>query len=433
MNEKKVVLIGKIGKSIKFSNFDINTGGDAPIIFFSSISRMNPEWDFYFIGPNDLKKLSDDQYSYLFPNRNVYSAFVRDNNVDDIYEGIPKFFKDKGITPDFGIFFNGIVSNVNVPHFLKKDDGEYYRVLESFKGYAGPYIYTLNNMGTPYYLLAEDPRYITVNAKDLINHARFIFSQANGEFETCKHIKSLTDLSLVPGEKIKAIYSGIEKIFMMGLPTDWKERIDINRKLSSTGNKFIVLSNGHGCNRINHPNGNASRFDGYNKWILQNFKGTEYENTMIYGKWEDHFYEECPHIQDRKLITLTDEIADAKYSFVYSIIPGFVTVKAWEMITIGLIPFLHPEYDKDNLLKLPEYLYVKTPKELLEKVRYLDTHPDEYVNLLNECINRIRPSWLNGAALNNFIFTKIGEDLGFTYEKKQGVDSILDRFKKTIF
>ena len=38
MNEKKIVLNGKIGKAIKFANFDINTGGDAPIIFFSSIS-----------------------------------------------------------------------------------------------------------------------------------------------------------------------------------------------------------------------------------------------------------------------------------------------------------------------------------------------------------------------------------------------------------
>lgn len=432
MNTKKVVLIGKIGKAIKFANFDINVGGDAPIIFFSAISRMNPEWDFYFIGPNDLKKLNDEQYAYMFPNRNVYSAFSRDNSIDDIFEGIPRFFKENNIVPDFGIFFNGMCSNVNVPHFLKKDDGEYYRVLESYKGYAGPYIYTLNNLGTPYYMISEDPRYITINAKDLYNRERLIFTQTNGEFDTYKHINDPEHLHDFYVSKIKGIYSGVEKIFMMGLPKDWKERIDINRKLNSK-NKFIVLSNGHGCSRINHPDSNSTRFKGYNEWILQNFKGTEYENTKIYGKWDEQFYKDYPQIEDRKLIDLTEEIADAKYSFVYSIIPGFVTVKAWEMITIGLIPFLHPEYDKDNLLKLPEFVYVKTPKELLEKIQWLDANPDEYVKLLNECINKIRPAWIDGSALNNFIFSKIGEDLGFTYEKKQGVEAIFDRFKKTIF
>ena len=251
-------------------------------------------------------------------------------------------------------------------------------------------------------------------------------------FDTYKHIPDAEHLHTFNVTKVKGIYSGVEKIFMMGLPKDWKERIDIERKLNSK-NKFIVLSNGHGCARINHPDSNSTRFNGYNKWILENFKGTEYENTKIYGKWDEKFYEDYPQIEDRKLIDLTEEIADAKYSFVYSIIPGFVTVKAWEMITIGLIPFLHPEYDKDNLLKLPEFVYVKTPQELLEKVRFLDANPEEYVKLLNECINKIRSSWIDGSALNNFIFNKIGEDLGFTYEKKQGVEAIFDRFKKTIF
>ena len=432
MNEKKVVLIGKIGKCIKFSNFDINTGGDAPIIFYSSISRMNPNWDFYFIGPNDIKKMTKEQYEYLFPNKNVFSAFSRDNNTFELYEGIPKFFEDNNIVPDFGLFFNGMCGSSNRKNFNRKPDGTYCQILESFVGYAGPYIYTLDKLGTPFYLLSEDPRYITINARDLYNRERLVFSQTNGVFETAKHAKSETDPTTTT-TKVNCIYSGIEKIFMMGLPADWKERIDIDRKLKSTHNKFIVLSNGHGCKKINHPDTNATRFDGYNEWILKNFKDTEYADTKIYGKWKDEYYEKYPQIEDKKLIDLQDEIANAKYSFVYSIIPGFVTVKAWEMITIGLLPFLHPEYDKDNLLKLPEFLYVKTPKELVERARYLDEHPDEYVALLNECVNRIRPSWLNGAALNNFLFGKIGEDLGFTYEKQQGVDSILDRFKKTIF
>jgi len=432
MNSKKHVLIGKFGKTIKFENFDINTGGDAPIIFFSVISRMNPEWDFYFIGPNDLKKLTAEQYEFLFPNKNVYSAFSKGDDIDHKFDPIVQYFKDRDITPDFGIFFNGMVARANVPHFLKKADGNFYSPLICFENYAAPYINTLNVLGTPYYVLAEDPRYITVNAKDLCNRERFIFTQTNGEFTPPQFITSMTDWTLTT-KKIKGIYSGIEKIFMMGLPEDWKERIDINKKLNSKGNKFIVLSNGHACDRINNPGSTGTRFNGYNEWIIENFKNTEYADTKIYGKWEDEFYDKYPQIQNKKLIDLMDEIGEAKYSFVYSIIPGFVTVKAWEMITIGLIPFLHPEYDKDNLLKLPEFVYCKTPQDLLDKVRYLDAHPDEYVKLLNECIERIRPSWISGSALNNFIFSKIAEDLGFTYEKKEGVKQIFNRFNKKTF
>ena len=37
---EKNILIGKIGKSIKFKHLDIRTGGDACMIFYSSIARI---------------------------------------------------------------------------------------------------------------------------------------------------------------------------------------------------------------------------------------------------------------------------------------------------------------------------------------------------------------------------------------------------------
>lgn len=435
MNEKKNVIIGKIGKSVKFKNTVVSTGDDAPMIFYSAIARMNPNYDFYFIGPNDLKKLNDEEYNLLFPAHNVYSANIRDEKSDDWYHGIIDYFKEKNITPDFALVFNGMVSNVNIPNFLTKDDGTFYKPLYCFSNYAAPYIYVFNKFkDMPVFLISEDARYITINAKDLYNHPRLIFSQINGEFETYKHIKSDTDFTYVKGDKIKAIYAGMEKIFMMGLPEDWAKNIDIERKLKSTGNKFIVLSNGCGTAKINSAGNNSSRLPTYKKWIIDNFKGTPYENTKIYGSWDKEIYDQYPEIIDRKIYDLQDEIGDAKYTLCYSQVPGFVTIKVWECVCLGLIPFIHPDYDKYRLLGMPDYLYVESPEDLKKKIDELEANPDMYRKLMQECIDKFKPSWLSGRALNNYIFGTIADMLGFTYEKSEGMKDrlIFHRFEKQV-
>ena len=76
------ILIGKIGKAIKFKNLKINTGDDSSMILFSTMARMLPEHNFYFCGPNDLKKLSNEEYNYIFPNGNVHSIYVNPNRPD---------------------------------------------------------------------------------------------------------------------------------------------------------------------------------------------------------------------------------------------------------------------------------------------------------------------------------------------------------------
>jgi len=54
-------------------------------------------------------------------------------------------------------------------------------------------------------------------------------------------------------------------------------------------------------------------------------------------------------------------VRDTKYTVVNSIKPGFITCKPWEMIHMGIIPFLSPDYDKKKLLPLPEFLYLENP------------------------------------------------------------------------
>ena len=76
------ILIGKIGKAIKFKNLDLRKGGDSIIIFYSTLSRMFPEHNFYFGGPTQLDKLTKEEYNKIFPNGNVFSAYSKSGNKD---------------------------------------------------------------------------------------------------------------------------------------------------------------------------------------------------------------------------------------------------------------------------------------------------------------------------------------------------------------
>ena len=100
------------------------------------------------------------------------------------------------------------------------------------------------------------------------------------------------------------------------------------------------------------------------------------------------------------------------------------------MITIGLLPFLHPDYDCYHLLNLPEYLYCKDEKDFLNKIDELENDFDKYKDLMQQCFDLIKPEYLNGWLIVNGIFGNIAKDLGYKYEFKPGVKSIFNRFSK---
>ena len=77
-------------------------------------------------------------------------------------------------------------------------------------------------------------------------------------------------------------------------------------------------------------------------------------------------------------------------------------------------------------------MYCKDEKDFLNKCRELDSDPEKYKALLNECLDCIKPEYLDGSLMNNFIFSRIADDLGFKYEKvDKGVESIFSRFGKS--
>ncbi len=423
---KKNIVIGRLGLTIKFTGIKVGTqtACDTDRMIYSALSQMNPDFNFYFIGPNNLHKLTKEEYDEIFPCHNVFSAWTNDVSKSQDFSKIIKYFNDNNITIDFALLNTGGSSPACVPNFYPKKDGGVRKLLISQINYMGPYIYTLNHLGCPVYCMADDARNILLNFRDLWNRERKVFTQANHKLETITHITSMTDFTLKT-DIIDCLYAHIERIDLIGMPDNWKDRIDLNRKLKSPKEShLLVISHGNGTNKINSnrtiKNG---RFKGYKEYVIDNFKDTIYNKSKIYGKWTDDIYEQYPNnFEDKPMIELNDILKDARYSLVYSQIKNFVTVKPWEMVANGIIPFIHPDYDPEHILGLPDYVYIKDPEDFKNKIIELDNNDELYLKVIKNCMNCIKEEDRNGTFINNFIMTTIANDLGFEYEPKNNVE-----------
>lgn len=421
----KNIVIGRTGLTIKFKGIKIGTqtACDTDMMVYSMLSQMNPDFNFYFIGPTDLHKLTEEEYNEIFPYHNVFSAWTNDIRKSKDFSKIIKYFENNNIKIDFALINTGGSSQACVPDFYPKKDGSKRSLLLSQLYYMAPYVYTLNKLGCPVYCMADDARNVLLNFRDLYNRERKVFTQANYKLKTITHITSETDFTLKT-DLIDCIYAHIERIDLIGMPDNWKDRIDINRKLKSNKeNHLLVISHGNGCKKINsNLTIKNLRFQGYKEYIIDNFKDTIYNKSKIYGKWTNDIYEQYPNnFEDKPMIELNDILKDARYSLVYSQIPNFVTVKPWEMIANGIIPFIHPDYDPEHILGLPEYVYLKNPDDLKNKIIELDNDDKLYLNILNKCLDCITKEDRDGTYINNFIMTNIANDLGFTYEPKKDI------------
>lgn len=418
-NKRLNIAIGKIGKSIKVDGWNILGSQSAPIIFYSSISKLNPQIMFYIIGTNDIHKLSPELYNKLFPNKNVISCY-EDKELNSKYDDETKYqipyeyLIKNDIHLDAALIFSGMASeNCNIPNFLpQKSHPELLsKPLQCFKNYAGNIINVLNKTNVPVYTIAEDPRHVICRARDLYNREKLIFSQANLNDMEVEHIYDLSDLTKLTISKLNARYYHTEKIFLMGETHNWKNDIDFNKKDGG----IIMLMNGHGTSKINGANVPDGRLPFVKEWVFDLFENTEFKDCKVYGKWSDNLHNSDNRFIAKPMYELKDELLHAKYTLVYSIQPGFVTVKPFEMLRWGIIPFLHPDYDLNHLLNFPEYLYIKDKNDFVNKINYLESNQDAYYNLLNECLNLIKDSYIDGTFLNNLIIGKIYNDLGLLY------------------
>jgi hypothetical protein len=90
-----------------------------------------------------------------------------------------------------------------------------------------------------------------------------------------------------------------------------------------------------------------------------------------------------------------------------SIRDGWVTMKVWELISNGIIPFLHPNYDDQHHIAVPEFLRLSKPEELHERIEQLENDPVLYNKILQECQYLITPDDTSGRVLCDKITSTI--------------------------
>lgn len=407
----RTFLCGKIGKSVKFNpNTWTGLGGDceAPMLL-SKIAELNPNDTFIIIGKNDIDK---HRIKLNLPDNliSVYETAEKEEKKDHNF--IIK--KLNNIKIDGCFLLSGPTGNVNIPNKsfkrteLKNGNKIFAKSLETFQNYVAPIYNYLNETNIPWILIANDPRYIN-QGNDLLNQPKMILSQYN-ETIKMKCFDNWENQNYI-FNNINSIYAKMEKIFLINQNIS---ELNINDK---TIKFLVVLNEGN--------NGVKSRYGELKKYVLDYINDVE-----IYGKWDPKSIKNDKRFKGTmNFHELQSTLDKVKYSFMISITDGWPTMKIWELLSHNVIPFMHPGYDTQNNCNMPDFIKIKNPEELHEKIEYLENNQDKYIQILNECKAQITGEDLSGQALSNIIFeymptiNKFGNDFCIDInENSSGLD-----------
>lgn len=391
----KNYLVGKIGKSVKFNPDTWGAvGGDceAPELL-RKMAELNPNDTFIIISRNDVDRNRD---SLNLPANlvDVYNGATQEEKKD--YHYITKRLKDVKIDGCF--LMSGPTANCNIPEKswkrteLKHGHKEHAKSLMVFANYVAPIYNFLNDTNIPWIMIANDPRY-TRQGNDLSNQPKLILSQYD-EVIQMQTFDNWEDQNYIKNP-IDAIYAGMEKMFLIDkqIPTTFKK----------TKKFMVVLNEGN--------NGAVSRYTELKKYVLDYIDDVE-----IYGKWDESVMIDARFKGSIKFAELQSMLPSVKYSFMISIADGWVTMKVWELLSHGIIPFMHPNYDTQKHCKLPDFIRINNPNELHEKIEYLENNHAEYERILNECLSAITIGDITGSNLSTIILgytpsvNKVGEE-----------------------
>lgn len=372
----RTFLCGKIGKSVKFNPSTWGaTGGDNELpTLLRKMAELNPDDTFIVIGRNDIER-----------NRTALNIPA---NLRDIYVGAsPEDRRDvdyitkrlEGVKIDGCFLMAGPVAPIcNIPGkaFKRKELEEGVKVpaqsLYVFEQYVGPIYQYLNTSGIPWVMICNDPRYIEPGS-DLMNQPVKVLSQ-HDETVLMKTFDNFEDQNYVKNA-VPSVYAGMEKMFLI-------DREILTAK--KTINFMMVLNEGN--------SGVKSRYPMLKEYVLDSM-----EDVAIYGKWDEKTIGQDPRFKGAvKFEELQKILPSVKYTFIIPIKKGWVTAKYVEMIASGIIPFFHPTYDEQKHCAVPEFIRIKSPKELHEKIEYLNNNPDEYERILGECLACVEPDDVSG-------------------------------------
>jgi len=359
------IIIGKFGKSISFesSKWGIIGGDSESAIFIWSMAHLYPEDNFYIVSRNDFSKLPIAIKTKINKNDNIIDVWENYDKSIHNQSWIKHYFDSNKIKIDFGLLYSGLAGSSTIENMMYLKNGEFAKPMSFSKNYTGIITNYLNQSNVPYMEIGEDSRFFPLVARDLYNRSRRILSVKNTSL-TCKHIGSQENQELVTS-KIPVSDIGHSYMFLMN---------EDKSKLLKSPNKRNTL-----VSIIMH--GTASHHKTVNKYsIIKDYILDIFPETMVYGRWDLSIVDEKYHknIKEIPMTDLHDELYDTKYTLSIGGSNGYPTSsKFWKMLIFGIIPFFYKEEDIEKF-SVPNFLYVKNPKDFRNKVEKLENDIDFY-------------------------------------------------------
>ena len=390
----KNIGFGKLGKSVKFirNKYSPIGGDNEASCTLRAMANLNPDKTFYIIGRTDYGYLNEAEQHDIFPYNNVVDVWNKrsigpEHYNQDYYDHVKNYLKDNNVELDYTVLMVGQVGSVTIPDRIIKvnDPDAISSVLDMTKGYTTGITSWLNDCKPKYVEIVNDPRYVMNQARDIFHLPEMSLGQYDYEYISNK-INSYEDQTRTP-TPVKSVYAGMETAFCL----DYEHSTDINRNRNTD---FMIVLN----------EGKPSRYKLLKEWILDHNKDVD-----IYGKWADEIMEGDTRFKGSlKIDALQDKLQDVKFTFIIPIKKGWVTSKYIEMIHAGVIPFLHPTYDEQKHTAIPDFLRVKSPEQLAERIQMLKDDPAKYNHLL-ELLQKtiLKPEYYDGTFLNNKIMSSI--------------------------
>jgi hypothetical protein len=385
----KNIGFAKVGKSVKFkTNKYSPIGGDNEAsCTLRAVANNNPDKTFYIIGRSDFATLTESERVDLFPYGNVIDVWegVGLDISQKYFNHIIDYFKERDIKLDFTIMMVGQLSNVTIPDRIQKvredNDGKPAATLDMSKWYTTPIITWLNEEQLPYIEIVNDPRYTIKQPRDLFHLPMRSLGQYDYDYETFA-IRNYDDQERIT-RVVHSEYAGMETAFCGDY--DYTQEINLDRKID-----FMVVLN----------EGKPSRYEMLKEWVLN-----EFDDVEIYGKWEHAAVKDDSRFRgSAKIDELQKKLLNVKFTFIIPIKEGWVTSKYIEMIHAGVIPFLHPTYDTQRHLPIPDFLRPKTPSEFHERMQRLINNKDEYETVLKGLRKAVlKPEYYDGTFINDKI------------------------------
>ena len=402
------VLIGKFGKVISFNSEKWGmVGGDSEsAILISCMAQSYPDVNFYIASRNDFNKIDSHTRNAINKNNNLFNIWEGYDSQIDNQSWLRYYFKMNNINLDFGLFYGGPSSGCTIPNsmYLITEPDKTATPMSSSKRSVGIITKYLNDTGLPYVEIGEDPRYLPIQAKDLFNRAKRVLCVKDDMTFSIKHIKEYLSREIIE-TTIPCSDIGHSYMFLMN-----EDKSDL---LNEPGERKTKINITMHCT--------ASQDSSVDKWnIVKDFVLDPFPDTYIYGKWDDKIIE-GEHQDQFKEIPMThlhDVMYDTKYTLVIGGSKTWGTQsKFWKMLIFGILPFFDP--DNENIFDAPDILQTKDANDFIQKIKFLENNPKEYLNLWNECQKLIhRDALWDGSAFFDNVEKEINDVFNIRLERK---------------